>query len=461
MGAVFLFWLRLKARVTMRRPARGMALVSFLAVSLPRTEPMPITDHPQRAGLTNELHARPSPAFTAPAQVGFVVLKPEQNAVSRPAENDLNALAALTRHYGLPAPDPAAKHYRGDLGRAALKWEKHTEVTSYTLMREGAASRDFDPGIFDLLPPSWNAAVSDARLTSVLVDVALWTSEQEVETYLREHFSAESLVASYVLDEAALIAGDFRMDGAGHIRFAVFVRPETGPNRIGRIVQRLCEIETYKTLSMLGFEKARSVSLPLVDVDERLTGLLSQMERGAADDTLSVLLDISGEIERHASVVAFRFAATEAYETLVGDRIAVLRATRFRGRQTLGEFMMRRFDPAMRTVASTRRKLDRMAARASNAAELLRTRVDVDRSAQSQRLLESMDRRADAQLQLQKTVEGLSVVAIGYYAVSLAGYLLAPVAKTMGWDKATLMALSAVPILLCVWWIVRSIRARH
>jgi len=79
--------------------------------------------------------------------------------------------------------------------------------------------------------------------------------------------------------------------------------------------------------------------------------------------------------------------------------------------------------------------------RAARAADLLRTRVDVERQAQNQRLLESMDHRADLALRLQRTVEGLSVVAISYYGVGLALYLLGPVAEmiteridgTAGW----------------------------
>ena len=86
--------------------------------------------------------------------------------------------------------------------------------------------------------------------------------------------------------------------------------------------------------------------------------------------------------------------------------------------------MMRRYDPAMRTVKSTEERLNAMTNRATRAGNLLRTRVDVERSAQNQSLLESMDRRADLQLRLQRTVEGLSVVAISYYAVSLAAYIL-------------------------------------
>ena len=102
----------------------------------------------------------------------------------------------------------------------------------------------------------------------------------------------------------------------------------------------------------------------------------------------------------------------------------MLREERFQGRQTFREFMMRRYDPAMRTVKSTEEWLSARTNRVTRAGNLLRTRVDVERSAQNQSLLESVDRRADLQLRLQKTVEGFSVVAISYYAVSLAGHLI-------------------------------------
>ena len=46
-----------------------------------------------------------------------------------------------------------------------------------------------------------------------------------------------------MLDGAAVIATDFRIDPAGWMRFAVFVRPGTGSGRIGRIVQRLLDLD--------------------------------------------------------------------------------------------------------------------------------------------------------------------------------------------------------------------------
>jgi uncharacterized membrane-anchored protein len=120
--------------------------------------------------------------------------------------------------------------------------------------------------------------------------------------------------------------------------------------------------------------------------------------------------------------------------------------------------MMRRFDPAMRTVKSTEVRLQAMAGRAVRAAELLRTRVDVERSAQNQTLLASMDKRADLQLRLQKTVEGLSVVAISYYAVNLALYVLGPAGRYLDLSKVTLGAVTTPVVIVLVWLLVRRVR---
>ncbi len=210
------------------------------------------------------------------------------------------------------------------------------------------------------------------------------------------------------------------------MRFAVFASDAIGERRVGRIVQRLCEIETYKSMSMLGFARVRDMGAQLGALDTRLTELVEAMSAvgSKAEETLQALLAISAELETLSAQSSFRFGATWAYEALVNQRIEALRETRYDGWQSFGEFMMRRYQPAMRTVKSAQERLDAMSSRGVRAANLLRTRVDVERSAQNQALLESMDRRSDLQLRLQRTVEGLSVVAISYYAVSLASYML-------------------------------------
>jgi uncharacterized membrane-anchored protein len=225
-------------------------------------------------------------------------------------------------------------------------------------------------------------------------------------------------------------------------------------------VQRLCEIETYKTMSMLGLSRARDMGARMGELDVELTQLISGLrgEVHRADETLDSLLSVSAELENMLAQSAFRFGATGAYEALVNQRIKIMREQRFLGRQTFSEFMMRRFDPAMRTAKSTESRLKTMAERAIRAGDLLRTRVDVERSAQNQSLLESMDKRADVQLRLQRTVEGLSVVAISYYAVNLALYVLAPLGEGIGVSKLIMGAIVTPLVILLVWFAVRRIR---
>lgn len=421
----------------------------------------PIKDYPQRYALTGELHARPFPSLKAPSTAVFLAIKQPEDAASRDKSADLAHLIALLDHYGAPRPDPEATHYYGEMGKYWLKWEQHTELVTYTVFGKDMGTRAFDPAEFDVFPDYWLNDAPGGRITSALLRLMPRPkSDDAIKALLSEWFVPESLAVANVLEGAAVVASDFRIDPAGHLRIAVFADEATGDRRTGRIVQRLCEIETYKAASMLGFSMVRWLAPQLNELDMKLTDLMAQMRGPAAkaEDTLHALLDISVELETLAVKTAFRFGATGAYQAIVGQRIDVLREERFMGRQGFGEFMMRRYEPAMRTVHSSENRLKAMSARAIRASELLRTRVDVERSAQNQEILASMDRRADLQLRLQKTVEGLSVVAISYYAVSLVGYLLYPLAGAFGINKGTLLALVTLPVVGGVWMMVRRLK---
>ena len=417
-------------------------------------------DHPLRYALANELHARPFPSLEAPCTAAYLAIKQPKEAAARDRQADLDHLTALLDRYGAPHPQPGATHFFGKIGRHTLKWEQHTEFVTYTAFSEGLGNRPFDPHDFEVFPEDWLAMAPGNRMTSALIRVDERQSEDEISALIGDWFVPESLACSHVLDNTSTIAGDFRIDPAGHLRFAVFVASDTGARRVGRIVQRLCEIETYKSMSMLGLARVRDMGKRLNQMDTELTDMVGNMtSNGApAEETLKNLLGISAELENQMARTSFRFGATGAYEAIVNQRIEVLREERFHGRQTFAEFMMRRFDPAMRTVKATERRLAAMSDRAIRAGDLLRTRVDVERSAQNQKLLESMDKRADLQLRLQKTVEGLSVVAISYYAVNLVLYMTQPLGQTVGLSKLLMTAIATPVVILLVWWMVQRVR---
>jgi uncharacterized membrane-anchored protein len=427
--------------------------------------PLALDDHPNRFRLANELHARPFPELSAPCRAVHLAIKQPEGAADRDKSLDCAHLVALLDRYGAPHPAPGANHYSGTIGRSLLKWEMHTEFVTYTIFSDSVDERPFSGAVFDIFPADWLASAPGKVVTSCMVRVETADASRMssvLESDFQAWFVPESLAVARVLDGDALIAADFRIDENGHSRMAALVRPGIGARRLGRIVQRLLEIETYKSMSMLTLPQARMVATAVSRLDRELSDIVARMaaEGGHEAETLNQLLRMAAEIEFLSATTAFRFGAAGAYEAIVHQRIHVLREERISGRQLLGEFMTRRYEPAMRTCRSAKARLDELSARAERAADLLRTRVDVANQAQNVEVLRAMDRRAALQLRLQETVEGLSVVAISYYAVNLAAGLAAPLAEPFGWSKSAILAALTLPVVGLVWLMIRRIRSR-
>ena len=258
-----------------------------------------IQDHPMRYKLANELHARPFPSFSAPGTVAYLAIKQPQHAVSRDREQERLDLIALLDRFGTPHPQPGATHFFGDLGRHKLKWEQHTEFVTYTLFSNELSERAFDATVFEAFPKDWLAQLEGVCITSASIRIERRSADEDIAQHLRDWFVPESLAVSYVLDNAAIVAADFRIDELGHHRIAMFVDPSTGERRIGRIIQRLCEIETYKTMSMLGFSRARSMQARMSEIDAQLSDLMVKMSNAdiPAEGTLNSFLHVSAELE--------------------------------------------------------------------------------------------------------------------------------------------------------------------
>jgi len=420
-----------------------------------------LKDHESRYQLANELHARPFPEIPGPGLALFFAASLDQGATG--ARADL--LALLDRH-GADHPAPGANHYYGTLGRDRLKWELHSEFVTYTLFTDAGDKGGFALGFGAGFPEAWQNVVSGRVITSARVliqrDADAAAVESRMATDIRPLFVQESFAAAYVLDRNAVIAGDFRIDASGHMRFLVIGLGDISARRMGRIVQRVLEVETYKAMSMLTYPVARAVFSDGNALDARLSEIARNMTDSTAEarQTLDRLLAVSAEVELLSSDASYRLSAGRAYRALVAQRIRVMREERILGAQLFSEFMMRRFDPAMRTCEAAEKRLEDLSLRAARASRLLSTRVGVLAAEQNRQLLESMNRRAALQMRLQETVEGLSVVAVSYYAVNLLSYLLGPLVKHWVHSKSLLSGLLVLPVMLVVWLLIRRIKAR-
>lgn len=132
------------------------------------------------------------------------------------------------------------------------------------------------------------------------------------------------------------------------------------------------------------------------------------------------------------------------------------------GYPTWSSFLAHRMAPAMHTCATMEDRQANLSIKLPPAADLLRTRVDVELEEQNRDLLRSMNDRTRLQLHLQSTVEGLSVAAIGYCVVSLFGYLAKGAHDGSLHVEPSLATAFFVPVAVAVIWIVtRNIHRRH
>ena len=359
--------------------------------------------HPQRTALHNELHARPSLYFDAPAHVfhlAFVGTAQQCDALLRrccPDAGNTDAVQGITRCDGCP-----------------FKWERHSEFFTLTLVRPADSSA-----------PDWSelpAALAEAIAPwRDLIINAMQVLVREEDGLQLARYGFKDPAGSSVGGGDAVAWSDFRLDEQGNNRL-LFVNRRLNAYRLGRMIRRLLEIETYRMMASLALSTAKDLG-PQLDGFDRTLVHLSQRNAGASGVQAKVLLEDIAELSRQvvAGTVKSRqrVSATQAYAQLVFERLAELREGHVDDCQRLGIFIERRFKPTVRYCAATEQRLDHLAKGVANLGDLLQARVQVEMEEQNVEILRGLNARAESQIKIQRAVEGLSIIAITYYLLSL------------------------------------------
>jgi len=389
-----------------------------------------------------------------------MLTSPSERAASRAH------VAELLRNQHLPMPDATSTHLRMDLGQYRLRWEMHTEFVTWTFMRQLDAAPvpgQTPPTASQVVPQEWLVALPGQCLASVHV----WalpnktSNTDATDELVKQVMHEDTLVASTVADGYAEVYTDFAIHADGFSRM-LLLTGSISTRRLGRLVQQLLEIETYRMAALMGLPAAREASEVLGNAERELAELAGSI-RSASRDEEPQLLDrltrLAGQVESQHATSHSRFSASSAYFELVDKRIDDIAESRLAGLQTIREFMNRRLSPARSTCQWATRRQDALSQRVSRISNLLRTRVEIEQQQSSQALLGAMNERQGMQLKLQATVEGLSVAAITYYISGLV-YYVARGAKSVGWPvMAETTTAMAVPIVAVAVWL--SLRRLH
>lgn len=418
----------------------------------PRTNPDSLHFHPERETLFNELHARPFPILATPARLSQLVLLPDQ---SQPAAEFMHLLELCQRYAVLP-PSRQSSCYYQNFGGFELRWERHAEFSTYTVISQSQGENPFSKTALMLIPENWLGKLPGQLIGAIHIEIAPSPEDSPSPHDMRAHFEGQRLISSLINTDQARLWSSYRIHSDGAARLLIH-NQELNPCQTGRLVRTLLEMEAYRMMLLLALPPAKAIAPQIKTMDQQLASAIQQINQiRSLDDErqlLTRLTEMAARIEQLCADNNFRFSAARAYHELIINRLDELREQEYPGLQTFSEFLKRRLTPAWRTCEAADLGLDDLSRRIDRASELLRTRIDLTIETQNQQLMQTMNRRSHAQWRLQQTVEGLSIAAISYYLVGLSKYL-AESAKAFGLINSSTVATGiAVPVCVSLVWL--------
>jgi len=414
------------------------------------SEPRPMHDHPLRDQIVAEVHARPFQKLSAPLALSHRAILYDGASVE-----EVNcAVRRLVADRGLPLPEQADGFFYTRNEHLSLRFEPHSEFYSLTL---------YALNTLDL--PCFSAAETGALPGGYLCGVEVICQpchEERIETLLEQHFGDHQVSGSSVMGAAGQVFTDFRERADSRMsRVLVLQQPKMIEYRCGRLLQRLCEIETYRHMALLGLPLSNEIMPEVTRLDQSLAETVAAIAEARQEpaELVHQLMQQAARVEDLSARSANRLAASEAYFALLYSRIEELREERLEGIQTIEQFMDRRLDPARRTCRATGERVERLSKRIARSTDLIRSQVDLTIEGQNKDLLEGLNRRARRQIRMQAKLESFTVIVVTYYAFDLIDRTLRNILGDTELERQLSLGLSLlVPLMaLGLFWYLRRL----
>jgi uncharacterized membrane-anchored protein len=370
--------------------------------------------HPLRDMLDKELQQRTFPALSAPCRLCQFMLTVTPASRSSELSFIQQLASAQGSHFSETAQDVNLPLFGG-----TLRFEKHGEFSSYIFIQPATDKQLFDDPLDFLPAKDWLGQIPGQIFR--VVQLSIITPAQLAKLGdIDGLFNKDNCISSHLAGQQARIWTDFQKHAEGAGRMLLLDQGLT-PAALGRLVQQLFDLGNYRKLSLLGWPVARQALAKLNLLEQQLSDITQRIEHknNADERLLNEITTMAAQTEHLIADNSSRLQATAAYYQLTLDRLKSLNETAIDGMLSLQDFTERRLTPAFRTSESVVFRQNALSGRLGRSTELLRTRINLTLEQQNQQLLASMDKRAKLQLRMQQMVEGLSLVAISYYALQL------------------------------------------
>lgn len=374
--------------------------------------------HPLREKLYNELHNRPFHSIANPAQLTHIAIQHQ----GKLKQQEHAFISLLCNRFQVSSPAETMPCFYQDFGLFSLRWERHLEYSTYTFIHQAPLTDlPFVKNAIDYVPNDWFEQMPGQVIGAVHLVIEPEDITQTAKHNVEQYFDNMSLIASAPVNSQAKVWSSFKLHEDGFGRFLIY-QQDLSPEQLGRLVQQLLQLDTYRLMATLGLSLAQAINSELNQLDLQLQQVTTCIALGKEKNDRELLTQVSkiaAKVEDFRSQSTYRFSATNAYYDVVLQRMEELKEDELLGYMTLQEFLMRRITPAVKTCQTAANHLEDISRRVTRASDLLRTRVEMVLQEQNQKLLKSMNQRAHVQMRLQQTVEGLSVAAISYYGMQL------------------------------------------
>ena len=367
----------------------------------------------------------------------------------------LNARAridAFCTGRGIATPAPGARRFDFETPMHQVTWEFHTEFTTVTWV---SRFDDTDPWPGEI---GLEAMGADPVVLAVRIDLTTTTTIADAAL---AGFDERSLCYAAVEQGRAQVATDFMTDELGYTRYEV-AAGTLGPYLSGALVRRLLEIETYRVLALVGIGLARAEAPQLNKLETELAATMLHVGLASDPSGSAALLDSMYQLQHKASRsverTRYRFAASHAYGDILVRRLGDLDERAHREHWTLQGYLRQRVEPALATFTAIQRRQAALLEEAARSTALLGTRISLDIDTQNRSILGTISDTARSQFRLQRTVEGLSTIAITYYLLGILNYTLHGLAPAFDHEKAIGIAIFAPIALILVWLYLRRVQ---
>ena len=391
--------------------------------------------HPDRESAVKEAHARPS-----------LNLEPNETVFHFALLCSSTDGQKILANFDGSASNAQLRYVSGQFGDHTVKIERHTEFVSCTIVAQSPTTTSDIWNVLDRII----CGAETELLVAIKVEMAT-----TAKTMLQRVAFGERMFGGTV-SKGVEVRTTLIPDDEGVISLSLNVAKQS-PVDLGRRVQRLLELETYRTLCLIGLPFARRSSAIIERIEADLSEITARVEQtntGVTEETDKVfnkLVELSAQADALQSETRFRFAASHAYFELVQQRLASLKEVKSGDIQRLTSFIECRLEPAVATIDSVAKRQKVLSQDLTRALTLLRTQIDLNLNRANQASLRSLDKGHRQQLLISQTVEGLSVIAITYYAIGLLGYVYKAIQKTGNLPVSAEMATAlSVPAVLLI-----------